>query len=264
MEVSERQRHFQTTRWSLVQRAADPQHPEARRALAALCEDYWYPLYAYMRRSGCSPNSRSFSPDTASSDCSAAAAWAPCMKPCRPRWHAASPSSCSRHDFGRTVAGHPYFVMELVDGTDLQRVTARVSTMKTTNTVRRQPRRSPDLRGPAIFAMFGALLFFTAGLRAQGSLQTGSLQPSRPLGQQGAEPRVSPKAAEKQKSARSQGLPWKNSSAAVPWSNPHPPGPDPTAGGQGCQRDAAKTAADSDLARGNDGLPSDPGGARDA
>jgi RNA polymerase sigma-70 factor (ECF subfamily) len=46
---------FQTTRWSLVQRAVGPDDLAARAALAALCEAYWYPLYAFIRRSGKSP-----------------------------------------------------------------------------------------------------------------------------------------------------------------------------------------------------------------
>jgi RNA polymerase sigma-70 factor (ECF subfamily) len=32
--------------------AADPQHKEAHSALASLCDAYWYPLYAYVRRRG--------------------------------------------------------------------------------------------------------------------------------------------------------------------------------------------------------------------
>jgi RNA polymerase sigma factor (sigma-70 family) len=43
---------FPTTRWTLVVAAADPQHKEARSALVSLCERYWYPLYAYVRRRG--------------------------------------------------------------------------------------------------------------------------------------------------------------------------------------------------------------------
>ena len=43
---------FPTTRWTLVVAAGDPQRREARTALAALCENYWYPLYAYARRRG--------------------------------------------------------------------------------------------------------------------------------------------------------------------------------------------------------------------
>jgi RNA polymerase sigma-70 factor (ECF subfamily) len=43
---------FPTTRWTLVIAAADPQRKEARSALVSLCEGYWYPLYAYLRRRG--------------------------------------------------------------------------------------------------------------------------------------------------------------------------------------------------------------------
>ena len=47
---------FPTTRWTLVVAAADPQRKEARSALASLCESYWYPLYAYVRRRGYRPD----------------------------------------------------------------------------------------------------------------------------------------------------------------------------------------------------------------
>ena len=43
---------FDTTRWSLVLTAAGRDSSDARRALATLCETYWYPLYAYVRRQG--------------------------------------------------------------------------------------------------------------------------------------------------------------------------------------------------------------------
>ncbi len=43
---------FPTTRWSLVVEAGDPRRKETRSALTALCERYWYPLYAYLRRRG--------------------------------------------------------------------------------------------------------------------------------------------------------------------------------------------------------------------
>src|ERR1041385_3821631 len=43
---------FPTTRWSLVVAAGDPHRKEARSALVSLCENYWYPLYAYLRRRG--------------------------------------------------------------------------------------------------------------------------------------------------------------------------------------------------------------------
>ncbi len=45
-------RSFQTTRWSLVQRANGAADAEALQALAVLCDSYWYPIYAYIRRAG--------------------------------------------------------------------------------------------------------------------------------------------------------------------------------------------------------------------
>lgn len=47
---------FPTTRWTLVVAAGDTQRKEARSALVALCENYWYPLYAYLRRRGHAPD----------------------------------------------------------------------------------------------------------------------------------------------------------------------------------------------------------------
>jgi RNA polymerase sigma factor (sigma-70 family) len=43
---------FPTTRWTLVIAAGDPQRRDARSALISLCENYWYPLYAWVRRRG--------------------------------------------------------------------------------------------------------------------------------------------------------------------------------------------------------------------
>jgi RNA polymerase sigma-70 factor (ECF subfamily) len=43
---------FTTTRWSVVLRAGDSDPEQAHAALEALCRDYWYPLYAYVRRRG--------------------------------------------------------------------------------------------------------------------------------------------------------------------------------------------------------------------
>src|SRR5688500_10170028 len=45
-------RAFLTTRWSLVQRAGGADAEQAREALAALCETYWYPLYTFVRCKG--------------------------------------------------------------------------------------------------------------------------------------------------------------------------------------------------------------------
>jgi RNA polymerase sigma factor (sigma-70 family) len=44
-------RRFATTHWSVVIAAAGPS-PDADKALAELCETYWYPVYAFVRRSG--------------------------------------------------------------------------------------------------------------------------------------------------------------------------------------------------------------------
>ncbi|MBW3598865.1 MAG: sigma-70 family RNA polymerase sigma factor [Planctomycetes bacterium] len=46
---------FATTHWSLVLEAGRRSSPQVRRALESLCEAYWYPLYAYVRRSGRQP-----------------------------------------------------------------------------------------------------------------------------------------------------------------------------------------------------------------
>lgn len=43
---------FASTRWSLVLAARGGDEPGADSALAALCQAYWYPLYAYARRRG--------------------------------------------------------------------------------------------------------------------------------------------------------------------------------------------------------------------
>ena len=46
---------FRTTHWSAVLAAGDPAHPGGSEALAELCETYWFPLYAFVRRKGHSP-----------------------------------------------------------------------------------------------------------------------------------------------------------------------------------------------------------------
>ena len=47
---------FATTHWSMVQAARGPASTEAHEALATLCEAYWYPLYAFVRRRGHDPD----------------------------------------------------------------------------------------------------------------------------------------------------------------------------------------------------------------
>jgi len=46
---------FATTHWSVVQAAGGLHSTVAARALEQLCQTYWYPLYAYVRRRGSSP-----------------------------------------------------------------------------------------------------------------------------------------------------------------------------------------------------------------
>ena len=43
---------FATTHWSVVLAAGQASSPHAEAALERLCRTYWYPLYAYLRRSG--------------------------------------------------------------------------------------------------------------------------------------------------------------------------------------------------------------------
>jgi RNA polymerase sigma-70 factor (ECF subfamily) len=46
---------FATTRWTVVMQAGTDS-PDAQQALETLCRNYWYPLYAYVRRQGHSPH----------------------------------------------------------------------------------------------------------------------------------------------------------------------------------------------------------------
>lgn len=50
--TTERADLFHTTSWGLVQAAAGDDTAESRQALTRLCEAYWRPLYAYVRRHG--------------------------------------------------------------------------------------------------------------------------------------------------------------------------------------------------------------------
>src|SRR5512136_2748024 len=46
---------FPATHWSAVLAAGGSGSADAAEALAELCQTYWYPLYAYARRTGSSP-----------------------------------------------------------------------------------------------------------------------------------------------------------------------------------------------------------------
>ncbi|MHC4104133.1 MAG: RNA polymerase sigma factor [Planctomycetota bacterium] len=43
---------FATTHWSVVLQAGQPKAPGYQQALETLCQSYWFPLYAYLRRHG--------------------------------------------------------------------------------------------------------------------------------------------------------------------------------------------------------------------
>ncbi|MBN1804314.1 MAG: hypothetical protein JW837_03600 [Sedimentisphaerales bacterium] len=43
---------FATTHWSVILAAGDTSSPQHEQALNVLCQLYWYPLYAYLRRYG--------------------------------------------------------------------------------------------------------------------------------------------------------------------------------------------------------------------
>jgi RNA polymerase sigma-70 factor (ECF subfamily) len=47
---------FQTTNWSVLQRATAGSSSDARAALSRLCETYWPPVYAFIRHRGHSPS----------------------------------------------------------------------------------------------------------------------------------------------------------------------------------------------------------------
>jgi RNA polymerase sigma-70 factor (ECF subfamily) len=47
---------FATTHWTVILAAGQATSGEARRAMAELCETYWYPIYAFVRRQGGDPD----------------------------------------------------------------------------------------------------------------------------------------------------------------------------------------------------------------
>lgn len=47
--------NFGTTHWSVVLTAGDPASPQAAGAMAQLCQTYWLPIYAFIRKRSCSP-----------------------------------------------------------------------------------------------------------------------------------------------------------------------------------------------------------------
>jgi len=49
-------RRFNTTHWSVVLAAGDQPSPQAEEALGRLCQTYWLPIYAFVRKRGHSPD----------------------------------------------------------------------------------------------------------------------------------------------------------------------------------------------------------------
>jgi RNA polymerase sigma factor (sigma-70 family) len=47
---------FPPTLWSVVLRAGGAPSEQSERALATLCQTYWSPIYAFLRRRGCNPH----------------------------------------------------------------------------------------------------------------------------------------------------------------------------------------------------------------
>ena len=56
MSRSDRDSNFPPTRWTLVCRVQSGSGADAARAMEELCRQYWYPIYAFARRSGFSPH----------------------------------------------------------------------------------------------------------------------------------------------------------------------------------------------------------------
>src|SRR5215831_18681555 len=46
---------FHTTSWTLIRAASGDPTADSRQALAALCQKYWYPVYAFVRGRGYDP-----------------------------------------------------------------------------------------------------------------------------------------------------------------------------------------------------------------
>ena len=53
--TNERNASFPNTRWSLIQRVQKGSAEDAAKALEEICRQYWYPIYAFARRSSFAP-----------------------------------------------------------------------------------------------------------------------------------------------------------------------------------------------------------------
>jgi RNA polymerase sigma factor (sigma-70 family) len=56
MDNSIRSKSFPTTLWTVVLHAGGGEPAHAQAALTQLCQEYWYPLYSFVRRRGYSPH----------------------------------------------------------------------------------------------------------------------------------------------------------------------------------------------------------------
>jgi RNA polymerase sigma factor (sigma-70 family) len=56
MDSSFRSKTFPTTLWTVVLHAGGDEPAQAQAALTQLCQEYWYPLYSFVRRRGYSPH----------------------------------------------------------------------------------------------------------------------------------------------------------------------------------------------------------------
>jgi len=54
--VKTRNSPFPTTHWTLIQAVQEGSPQEAAQALETICREYWFPIYAYLRRSGRGPH----------------------------------------------------------------------------------------------------------------------------------------------------------------------------------------------------------------
>jgi RNA polymerase sigma-70 factor (ECF subfamily) len=50
--ISSGKPRFATTHWSVISAAGKSSSPQQKQALETLCQSYWFPLYAYLRRRG--------------------------------------------------------------------------------------------------------------------------------------------------------------------------------------------------------------------
>ena len=60
---------FATTHWSVVRAAGKSSSIQQREALETLCQSYWFPLYAFLRRGATTAIRQKISPRPSSGTC---------------------------------------------------------------------------------------------------------------------------------------------------------------------------------------------------